>query len=113
MSRTSGSLTWHSHLAVLLGKRVLFFFGDFRKRLGLKGMFIGKTFSLLDELFHVIRVELANASVSLLLVAEALVRQESLGVLDTLTRLASLELLGFSENIDWSRYLSLTGHGDK
>ena len=70
-------------------------------------MFIGKTFSLLDELLHVVRVELADASVSLLFVAEALVRQEALGVFDTLARLAGLELLRFSATVNGERSRSM------
>ena len=53
----------------------------------------GETLALVDELLHVGRVELAQAPIAVLLVAERLVRQQALAVLHALARLVALQLI--------------------
>jgi hypothetical protein len=83
------------YLFIFFNQIVLLFFGDLLEQLVLDLVLRGETLALVDEPLHVVRVHLAQASISVLLVAKVLVAQQTFAVLNALLGLIRLQLLRF------------------
>lgn len=83
------------YFIILFVQSLGFLFGDILQQLVLLFVLVAQPFALVDEPLHVVRVELTQATIFLLLVAKVLLRLQTFAILNALLSLIRLQLVRF------------------